>query len=180
MEKDPDAMLVRACLAGDSTAFDALVQRYSGKLFNAAYRITHSREDASDATQEAFVKAFEKLPTFDFTHRFFSWIYRIALNEALDIAGQRRREVALDDEVPVPSGDLDREIAEEERRHLLQLALMKLRPDQRALVVFRHIQGMSYADIAEVLHVPEKTVKSRLFDAREKLRQIMVERRWLS
>ena len=72
------------------------MDKYSGPLFNAAYRITRGREDAGDATQAAFVKAYEKLPSFDFDHRFFSWIYRIALNEALDIAARRRRETHID------------------------------------------------------------------------------------
>ncbi len=172
-------MMVRACLEGDNTAFGTLVQKYSGKLYNAAYRITHGREDAVDATQAAFVKAYEKLPTFDFNHRFFSWIYRIALNEALDIAGRRRRETSLDD-VPEPiTGDLEGDYAEAERSRLVQRALMQLAPDARALIVLKHFQGLSYLDIAEILRVPEKTVKSRLFAARQRLKQVLEERGWL-
>ena len=83
MARDDDAMLVEACLHGDRHAFDKLVDRYEGPLFSAAYRITGSVEDAMDATQNAFVNAYEKLHTFDPTYRFFSWIYRIAVNEAI-------------------------------------------------------------------------------------------------
>lgn len=178
MTRDPDAMIVQACLDGDNAAFGALVARYSGKLYNAAYRITHVREDAFDATQAAFVKAYEKLPTFDFNHRFFSWIYRIALNEALDIAGRRRRETDLGDAPEPTGGDVEREYAAAERERLLQRALMALPADGRALIVLRHFQGLSYGDIAEILRIPEKTVKSRLFTARQRLRQVLEERGW--
>jgi RNA polymerase sigma-70 factor, ECF subfamily len=172
-------MMVRACLEGNTAAFGTLVERYSGKLFNAAYRITHSREDAVDATQSAFLKAYEKLPAFDFDHRFFSWIYRIALNEALDIAGRRRREANLDDAPEPITGDPEGEYAEAERGRLVQRALMLLPNEARALIVLRHFQGLSYGDIAEILDVSEKTVKSRLFSARQRLRLLLQERRWL-
>jgi RNA polymerase sigma-70 factor (ECF subfamily) len=172
-------MTVRACLDGDSSAFGALVERYSGKLYNAAYRITQRREDAVDATQAAFVKAYEKLPGFDFNHRFFSWIYRIALNEALDIAGRRRREANLEDAPEPITGDAESALIAAERSRLVQRALAAIAPDARALIVLRHFQGLSYADIAEILGVPEKTVKSRLFSARQRLRQVLEERGWL-
>ena len=84
MTSERDAMLVAACLAGDRTAFAQLVDAYESKLFYAAFRITGSADDAMDATQSAFVKAYENLRTFDPSRRFFSWIYRIALNEALE------------------------------------------------------------------------------------------------
>ena len=180
MTRDADAMLVRDCLNGDRTAFGALVEKYSGPLFNAAYRITRGREDASDATQAAFVKAYEKLPSFDFNHRFFSWLYRIAVNEALDIAGRRRREAQLGDAPEPAGGDVEGEYAASEREHLVQLALGELPPDARALIVLRHLQGLSYADIAEIVGVPEKTVKSRLFSARQRLRQVLERRGWLA
>jgi RNA polymerase sigma-70 factor (ECF subfamily) len=177
--KDPDAMLVRACLAGDSTAYEVLVHRYSGPLYNAAYRITHSREDAVDAIQSAFVNAWRRLDSFDFSHRFFSWIYRIAVNEALDMVARRRREAVLDESVPVPTVDPGAERAEAERTELVQRALMELKPAERAIVVLKHFRGLSYPEIAEILGIPEKKVKSRLFEARERLRRVMRQRGWL-
>ena len=171
-------MLVRACLDGDKSAFGTLVDRYSGKLFNAAYRITRGREDAVDATQAAFVKAYEKLPAFDFDHRFFSWIYRIALNEAIDIASRRRREANLDAAPEPVGGAMEGEYAEGERSRLVQRALMALAPEARALIVLKHFQGLSYDEIAEIVGVPEKTVKSRLFSARQRLRRVLEEWGW--
>jgi len=173
-------MLVRACLAGDASAYEVLVQRYSGPLYNAAYRITHSREDAVDAIQSAFVNAWQRLGSFDFTHRFFSWIYRIAINESLDIVGRRRREAVLDDSVPVPAVDPGAERAEAERAELVQRALMEIKAGDRAIIVLKHIRGLSYPEIAEILGIPEKKVKSRLFEARERLRRVMRQRGWLS
>jgi RNA polymerase sigma-70 factor (ECF subfamily) len=171
MAKDPDAMLVRACLSGDSSAYQVLVGKYTGPLFNVTYRITHSREDAADATQSAFVKAYEKLASFDFHHRFFSWVYRIAVNEALDLAGRSGRETALVAEGATSTDDPERNCAEAESCGHLERALQALEPGERALVVLKHLQGLSYAEIGRVLDLPEKTVKSRLFSARQRLRE---------
>ena len=100
MTRDDDLMLVQACLRGDRSAFDKLVDRYERPLFTAAYRITGSVEDAMDATQTAFVNAFEKLDTFDQSHRFFSWLYRIAVNQALNVVGRRKPSAELDYNTP--------------------------------------------------------------------------------
>ncbi len=100
MARDDDAMLIESCLRGDRHAFDELVDRYEGPLFGAAYRITGSVEDAMDATQNAFVNAFEKLHTFDPTYRFFSWIYRIAVNESLNLVGRRQELTELAEDTP--------------------------------------------------------------------------------
>jgi RNA polymerase sigma-70 factor, ECF subfamily len=176
MAEDPDAVLVRACLREDPDAFGALVEKYSRPLFNVAFRITRDREDAADATQTAFIKAYEKLRTFDSSHRFFSWIYRIAINEALDLAKGRVREKRLA-ELPQPSAaDPEAALAEEEKSRMVQEALQELAPDARVVIVLRHLRGMSYADIGEILGLPDKTVKSRLFTARQKLLAVMVER----
>ena len=178
MAKDPDAMLVRACLSGDSSAYQVLVGKYTGPLYNVTYRITRSREDAADATQAAFVKAYEKLGTFDFRHRFFSWIYRIAVNEALDLAGRSGRERPLVADGASASDDPERDCAATESCQHLERALQELEPGERALVVLKHLQGLSYAEIGEVVDLPEKTVKSRLFSARHRLRGILIEKGW--
>ena len=168
-------MLVAACLAGDRTAFGQLVDAYQSKLFYAAYRITGSAEDAMDATQSAFVKAYENLHTFDPSRRFFSWIYRIALNEALNICNLRRNQSELEDEIPGTGDDPEQVCEAEEEGQAIQRALMTLCEDQRAVLVLRHFHGLSYGEIGEVVGVGEKTVKSRLFAARQNLRAALLK-----
>lgn len=168
-------MWVAACLAGDRRAFDQLVDTYQSKLFNAAYRITGSTADAMDATQVAFIKAFQNLNTFDPSRPFFSWIYRIALNEAFNIVDGRRRNCELVGDVSETQEDPEKACQAGETCQHIQTALMRLPDDQRAVLVLRHFQGLSYREIGEVVGVSEKTVKSRLFTARRNLRAILSE-----
>jgi len=174
--KDRDVMLVQACLAGDSSAYSKLVDRYERQLFNVAYRITGSRDDAMDVTQAAFLKAYEKLNTFRPSGNFFSWIYRIAINEALNLVRGRRSTASLDLDAPDAHESPEEAARSSETRELVQAALSKLRPDQRAIIALRHFQGLSYGEIAEVFGIPPKTVKSRLLSARRRLREVLVER----
>jgi RNA polymerase sigma-70 factor (ECF subfamily) len=176
MARDDDAMLIESCLRGDRHAFDELVDRYEGPLFSAAYRITGSVEDAMDATQNAFVNAYEKLHTFDPSYRFFSWIYRITVNQALDLISGRKGETALDNDAPAPVPGPAEIFDSIEARSHLERALDVLQPDYRAVIVLKHLEGLSYREIAELLGIPEKTVKSRLFTARQRLRVILTKR----
>jgi len=168
-------MLIEACLRGERRAFDELVDRYEGPLFNAAFRITGSVEDAMDATQAAFVNAYEKLHTFDPTYRFFSWIYRIVVNQALNLVGRRRAESELDSNTPTDASNPEVAFSEAEATGILQKALLELSPQYRLVVVLKHLEGCSYREIGELLGIPEKTVKSRLFTARQRLRAILTE-----
>jgi RNA polymerase sigma-70 factor (ECF subfamily) len=176
MTRDDDAMLIEACLRGDRHAFDKLVDRYEGPLFSAAYRITGSVEDAMDATQSAFVNAYEKLHTFDPTYRFFSWIYRIAVNQSLNLVGSRKEQTELVEDTategPGPAEIFD----SNEARGQIKRALLELEPNYRTVIVLKHLEGFSYREIGELLDIPEKTVKSRLFSARQRLRTILTER----
>ena len=173
MTNERDVMLVAACLRGERRAFDKLVESYERPLFNAAFRITGSIEDAMDATQAAFVNAFEKLHTFNPEYRFFSWIYRIAVNQSLNIVSRRRDESELDGNFPAPTNNPETAYRGAESARLLEDALMQLVPDHRAVIVLRHVEGFSYNEIGELLGIPEKTVKSRLFSARRQLRSIL-------
>jgi len=169
-------MLVEACLRGERRAFDELVDRYEGPLFNAAFRITGSVEDAMDATQAAFVNAYEKLHTFDPTYRFFSWIYRIVVNQALNVVGRRRTETELDSDTPTETSNPEVAFGEAEVTGFLRQALLELAPKYRMVVILKHLEGCSYREIGELLDIPEKTVKSRLFTARQRMRVILTER----
>ncbi len=175
MARDDDTMLVEACLRGDRHSFDKLVDRYEGPLFSAAYRITGSVEDAMDATQNAFVNAYEKLHTFDPSYRFFSWIYRIAVNESLNLISGRKAETELDNDVPAPARGPAETFDSTEARGVLNRALLELEPHYRTVIVLKHLEGFSYREIAELLEIPERTVKSRLFTARQRLRVILTK-----
>ncbi len=161
-------MQVALCLGGDGSAFEPLVARYEKVLFNVALRMLGDREDARDVTQTAFVKAWEHLASYDPSHRFFSWLYRIMVNESLNLIARRRRQVPLDAELPSPER-ADRQAEADELMERLQAALLALPQESREVLVLRHFAEQSYQEIAWTLGIAEKTVKSRLFTARQRL-----------
>jgi RNA polymerase sigma-70 factor (ECF subfamily) len=153
-----------------------LVDRYQKQLFNAAYRVVNDYEDATDATQSAFVKAYENLDRFDTERRFFSWIYRIVLNESLNILNQRKRFDGLDDNHTAEARGADDQLQESEKSGQVRSALMDLKTDYRVVIVLKHYEGMSYREMSEVVGIPEKTIKSRLFSARKQLKDILLRK----
>lgn len=171
-----DDELVRATLAGEREAFDVLVERYQGKIYNVALGITGRPEDALDVTQNAFLNAYDHLDRFDDSYRFFSWIYRIGLNEALRLIRDRRESSLPDMDLPSPSAGPETTMRGREAGRAIREELLELSPDLRAVIVLRHFHGLSYAEMAEVVGVPEKTVKSRLFSARRELRTRLTHR----
>jgi len=176
VKEEDDAALVLRCREGDRDAFEQLVIRYQKPVFNVALRMLRDRQDALDVAQTSFLKAFEHLADYDPAFRFYSWLYRIAINESLNALALRKPRGELDanaaDERPGP----DRGAEGEQALQAIEDALMLLSPDQRTVVVARHITQLSYEDIAEALGLPEKTVKSRLHSARERLREHLLRR----
>jgi RNA polymerase sigma-70 factor (ECF subfamily) len=168
VDGEEDADLVARCLRGEVEAFEPLVLRYQRVLFNVAWRMLGDREDARDVVQGAFVKAWEKLGTFDPRYRFFSWIYRIVVNESLNARGRRPPLDPLLTDVAAPGGPED-ELRSRERMDGLQAALLCLAESDRQVIVLRHFAELSYAQIGETLGLAEKTVKSRLHEARQRL-----------
>jgi len=173
VDGDPDEALVARCLRGEVEAFEPLVARYQRVLYNAAYRLLGDREDARDVAQGAFVKAYEKLASFDTRYRFFSWIYRIVVNEALNARSRRRPDSPLVADLPGRGAGVEDALASRERKDCVQAALLRLSSDDREVIVLRHFADLSYAEIGETLGVPEKTVKSRLHEARQRLGRIL-------
>jgi len=171
---EQDRALVREYLEGQRDAAGGLVDRYQKRLFNLALRMLDNAQDAEDVTQTVFLNAFLKLRTFDPKYRFFSWIYRMTVNESLNVLKRRKRTVTLEDEpaIPAPGTAPDRETEAQDR---VAQALMYLKPDDRALVVLRHFLFFSYEEMADVLEIHVRTVKSRLFTARERLRMALRE-----
>lgn len=168
MADEDDAAAVRRCLDGQTEAFDELVGRYERVLFRVALRMLGNTEDAQDATQTAFTKAFEQLHRFDPSFRFFSWIYRILSNECLNQRRSWRPRIAMTVDLVAPGGPFEA-LEADERRRRVQAALLELSPAYREVLVLRHFGDLSYEEMAAALDIPLKTVKSRLHSARHQL-----------
>jgi RNA polymerase sigma-70 factor, ECF subfamily len=171
---EQDRALVERCLENHRDAAGALVDRYQQRLFNVALRMLGNVQDAEDVAQTVFLNAFRMLRTYDPRYKFFSWIYRMAVNESLNMLKRRKPMVTLVDDldIPAPGAAPDRALEAEDR---VGRALMGLTPDDRAVVVLKHFVSFSYQEIADVLEIPARTVKSRLFTARERLRLALGE-----
>lgn len=185
-----DQDLVQMVLDGDATAFRGLVERYQGRVYALIFGMTRNREDARDIVQEAFVKAYRNLKTYRREASFHTWLYRIAMNLAIDHLRRSTRHPTheYEDQVEAdePEGDykadhLQRHPGRDlERQRLyskIMAAMQQLPPDQREVVLLREIEGLSYKEIAEMMEIPEGTVMSRLFYARKKLQEILKDER---
>lgn len=168
-----DHALVRRCLKGDMMAFGELVDRYQKPLFNTAMRMTGDREEAKDLTQTAFVKAYDSLGSFSFRHKFFSWIYRILINETLNWLNSRKSHSEVDlerlehDQTPETTFRQNR-LSEE-----IDSALVSLSFDQRLVIVLHYFNSMAYKDISCMVGISVGKVKSRLYEARQNLAELL-------
>jgi len=172
---EQDAALAARCLRGDTDAYDELVRRHERALYNGALRIVRNSEDARDIVQGVFVKAYEKLSTYDPERKFFSWIYRMMVNASLNWVEARRTHQELEADLPSsePSPEGEFVMGEESRR--IEEALARLKPEHRLAVVLRYFGELSYDELSYVLDLPAKTVKSRLYEARRLLAAYMTE-----
>ncbi len=181
--RDDEAQLVSAAKAGDITAFEELVNRYERKIFRLGMNITQNREDAEDAMQEAFLKSYQNLDRFQGDSRFYTWLVRIAVNEALMKLRKRRpNQVSLDEPVGPEEDSVFREIkdwgpspeqrfAQTELNEILTQVIGELDPIFRVVFTLRDQEEISTAETASILGISEAAVKSRLLRARLKLRQ---------
>ncbi len=167
---------MKRALAGDQEAFGALVDAYGRVVFNLTLRMVNNREDAKDLTQAVFVKAYEKLRSFDQRNRFFSWIYRIAINESLNLLNRRRHRDELDEDLESGNPRPDERAQASEEEEMVNKALMDLTPEYRQAVILRHFLDFSHREMGEMLQLPEKTVKSRLHTARRILGEALRKR----
>lgn len=164
-----DDARVERCLGGDPSAFEEIVDAYQTALFNVALRMLRDREDAKDATENAFVSAWRNLARYERGERFAAWLHRILRNEVLSRLRRRRPTAELDETHPDPGPWADEGAERGEMTELLDGALQELTPELREVVVMRHWLDLSYEEIAERIGLPAKTVKSRLFTARRRL-----------
>ncbi|MCX6832661.1 MAG: sigma-70 family RNA polymerase sigma factor [candidate division Zixibacteria bacterium] len=175
MDDTPDGELIRRAKQGDRAAFGLLVRRYQRKVYALCFRLGGSHDVADDLTQEAFIKAFQAVGTFDEKYPFGGWIARIAANNAFNYLNRQKfqlsgeeSELALDQMAAVDS-DPQEMLTQQEIDKRYQHALAQLPPDYRIVFVLRMQEEMSYADIATTLKINEGTVMSRLHRARRKL-----------
>jgi len=184
-----DRDLVVRVLDGEQDAYKVLVERYQGRIFSVAYGLLRNREDAREVTQEAFIKAYRNLAGFRRDSSFYTWIYRITVNLGIDFRRKayRKREVALDETRLVPEDahhtgprPMPSPGVSLERKQLggrIRAAIDELPEDQRAAIILREIQGLSYKEIADALDCAEGTVMSRLFYGRKKLQELLEDLR---
>ncbi len=176
--------LVRAAKKGDDSAYEELVRRYERNVFRIAQHITQNREDAEDVVQDAFIKAYTNLERFQEQSKFYTWLVRIAVNEALMKLRRRKpeRTVSLDEDIKTEDDFVPREIADwspnpeqqygqAELREILSKTIQGLPPGFRTVFVLRDVEGLSTEETAEALDLSVPAVKSRLLRARLQLRE---------
>jgi len=167
---------VRSTLKGDREAFGVLVEKYQKPVFNVAFRMSRSYADAEDIAQATFLKAFEKLHTYNEQYKFFSWLYRIAVNESLNFLKHQNRFESFDGKAEIAEPTLESGAEANGERRALEESLMELRVDYRAVIILKHFDDMSYEEIGQILEISEKKVKSRLFSARQLLRESLTKK----
>jgi len=183
-----DLELLQAVLNGDTTAYRGLVEKYQGRVYAMVYGMIRNREDARDITQEAFVKAYKNLKSFRLESSFYTWLYRIAMNLAIDFTRKKKRQgtTSFDEAVASRDGDggiselhhEDSPVKKLERKEVFKQimdALEKLPADQKQVILLRELEGLSYKEISDVMDIPEGTVMSRLFYARKKLQKLLAQ-----
>jgi RNA polymerase sigma-70 factor, ECF subfamily len=185
-----EALVARA-KSRDYDAFEELIRLYKDRIYNYVSRMLRDPTEAEDIAQETFIRAFQSLPSFRGVSSFQTWLYRIAGNLAIDCARRRKRRdhqsMSLDEPVGAEDGEMVRELpdpghgpegtaeASEIQREVLK-AVAELSPKLRPVLVLYDLQGLSYQDIAEILNCPLGTVKSRLFNARAQLKELLGSR----
>jgi len=161
-----DAVLVAAARDGDLGAFESLVRRHQAAVYRVALRMLGSEADAEDVAQETFVQAWRSLARFRGHSAFGTWLYRIVTNRALNTLAARRETASLDHDAIGALDDPNETLERRERLRAVTEGLLMLASEQRALLVLRELEGMTYAQIAEVLAIPPSAVKGRMHRAR--------------
>jgi len=185
------AALVEQARQGDARAFEALVDRYKDKIYVYVTRMIHDPVEAEDITQDTFLRAYQSLANFRGAASFQTWLYRIASNLVIDAVRRRKRRddgnISLDAPVDTDDGEVSRELADERRgpedlaassavQEEVRNAIGDISPKLRSVLVMYDLQGMSYQEISDSMGCPLGTVKSRLFNARAQLKELLENR----
>jgi len=185
VEQQPDDFqLIEAFRKGEEKAFEEIVRRYQRQVANIIYLTLGSREEVDDLSQEVFVRVFRSLERFQFDSSLYSWIYRIAVNLCIDEIRKKRirkliplefmteRKLEREKRTKETTTGSD-ELLQKEKKEVIREALAKLAPNQRAVILLREYQDLSYGEIAKTLRISPQAVKSRIFRARQELRDIL-------
>ncbi len=172
-------LLVAASKKGDQDGFAQLVQRYQRRVFNLVYRMFQQYEEATETTQETFLAAWQGLPSFRGDARFPTWLYRIAYNCSLKSLERRKRDKALQEALQAErileradsDEGTDAQLEAHDRQALIQEHLARLPAKYRVVLILRHLQDMTYEEMAEILTMPIGTIKTHLFRARKLLKE---------
>lgn len=175
MDKPSSENLVARTLEGEQYAFEQIVDEYERTIFNLVYKMVHNYEDARDITQTVFIKTYENLHSYNPSFKFFSWLYRIAINECLNHNSKQKKMERLDWDPPVRAKSPEDQLASSEISAHISKAMMNLNMSYRTVLVLKHFNDFTYREIGEILGISEKTVKSRLFTARQLLKDELIE-----
>lgn len=182
MQRTLEMELIRKCKAGQSRFYEPLVRAYEPAGLRLAVAMMGNTEDAQDALQLAFIKTYNTLPRFDLGRPFGPWFFQILRNQCRDMLRSRKARFnveALDERLEERPADAERGPermrARSAARELLWKGLEKIGPEHREILVFKELEGFRYAEIAQILEIPEGTVASRLYHARNALREALVQ-----
>jgi RNA polymerase sigma-70 factor (ECF subfamily) len=186
--KENDSELINRAKNGDSKAYEGLLKKYRNSVYNLVYRMVRDLEEAEDLTQEAFIKAFNSLASFNEEYAFSTWLYKIATNNCIDFFRKRKlqtfsldkpiqyKDSEIQHEIPDPELNPEKSILARERSRMIQKAIKALPEKYYTAIILRHNEEKSYEEIAEILNLPLGTVKARIFRAREMLNKELKER----
>jgi RNA polymerase sigma-W factor len=189
--QEADRLLIHQTLAGNQRAFDELIKKYRGSVYNLVYRMIENRQEAEDIVQETFIKAFNALATFNEEFAFSTWLFKIATNNCIDTLRKRKLQTySLDTPVQTKDGEVSRDYADEryspelstissESTSIILDAIEDLPPKYKTVINMRHKEDRSYEEISGILNIPIGTVKARIFRARELLKKKLKNRGYI-
>ena len=182
-----DLKIIESCLLGNTQMFSRLIDNYKNMVYNLAYRMSNNSQEAEDISQEAFLRAYQSLARFNPSYKFSTWLYQITLNIIRDKFKKKEIDyVSLDTPIETDDSEFypqpadltnnpEQIIAQKEDAQAIQEAIYSLPLKYREVIVLRHLQDLSYIEIANILKLPQGTVKVRLYRAREQLKKILID-----
>ena len=183
-----DSELVNRALQGDQHAYEEILRRYRQPLYHLIYRMVRNKMDTEDLVQEAFIKAFSSLASFNQNYAFSTWLFRIAINNTIDFFRKRKlKTLSIDTPIDAKDGEISRDLPDSslipdknllnrEKNKLIQEAIDSLPEKYRTPILLRHHEEKSYEEISEIMQIPLGTVKARIFRAREMLKKMLKEK----